>query len=423
MQPQQSPAESGYPWKREAKLLVPAWNRWFDTGTREVVAYVKGPDAGITPETGICLLLHGVGGRQNDISWKRLRRDIANRWNLICIGVNFFGTAIQERDDDFVFRQFERVLHSFKYRSVKALQNPDGTHLIRLNDPHFFYFENPYSMEQAALPFADEYWDWGLVQALDVLAACREVHRHARASGVELDICRVCALSRSGGAQVAFTLAKLAPNLLSGYFDAGGAIFAQENLSRLQVLLEDPFGHVSEHDQNRLGITFDQPPVTLQLRRRWPIGGFSQAGAGEPQWADHVAIRDTLNPAHMAHAPMQRYKVMQGADDLFYPIAIKERACQLLTNAGVECQLIAVDQSMVDGTLITNTGHTFSDDFNTLVMNEFESIATCRRETSAKSSELVAPSLRELASPTGIWRMEHGDAPIFQFEPGTGGHA
>lgn len=141
----------------------------FEPGERTVKIYVRTPGSGITPNTGIMLVLHNWGGRYDEphyLNWCHL---FADRFNVVAISVNY-------------------------------LQSRDG-------EPEIVG-EKPY--------------DHGYLQAIDALRALHHVMDQLDAEGVPFNRRRCYAMGISGGGNVTLMANKFAPHTFACVVDICG---------------------------------------------------------------------------------------------------------------------------------------------------------------------------------------------------------
>ncbi|MCA8939771.1 MAG: hypothetical protein KDB07_08190 [Planctomycetes bacterium] len=351
------------PFAKEVVAEVPTLDRWLNHGGRVVRTFVKGPHRGVNADTGVCLLLHGQGGRQNDISWKMLRRSLSEKHNLLVVGVNYFGTELTQRDVNFVNEQGFHAYHGLRTNpNIEAAFQRGETLAVPAEE--FSFYENQRAAVIASMPYPIEFWDWGLIQAVDAINALRWAIGEAK-----LNPTRVSVVSRSAGAQVAFNLLKLLPQSFSAYLDLGGAAYGSSKREWLTKLLDDPFGHVSEADAGGLTLTSQNPKFSINLRKRWPHPSLGRECGSGARLDDEVAIRDVANAEHFdAATSLSRIVVEQGVEDEHFSPAYKEEVLAPYSERGVDATVRPITKDDCDGRLRDNAGHTFMKDYNALVL-------------------------------------------------------
>lgn len=135
-------------------------------GERRVKMWVQEPPAGISPNTGLMLVLHNWGGEYNQATYQQWCRTFSERFNVIAISVNY--------------------LHS----------GPDWKNQL------------PY--------------DHGYLQAMDAIGALYMVRKQLKEAGVAFNEHRIYAMGGSGGGNVTQMAIKLAPHTFACGVDICG---------------------------------------------------------------------------------------------------------------------------------------------------------------------------------------------------------
>jgi len=138
-------------------------------GERKVRMHVETPTAGITPNTGLMLVLHNWGGTYNEAHYVAWCREFADRYNVVAISVNYLQSGPQEQ------------------------AGPDA---------------KPY--------------DHGYLQAIDCLRALYHVRRQLTEAKVAFNPRRCYSMGGSGGGNVTLMVNKLAPHSFACVVDICG---------------------------------------------------------------------------------------------------------------------------------------------------------------------------------------------------------
>lgn len=169
---------------------------------RPVPMYVREPDAGCTPETGLMLLVHYWEGTYDQLF--DACDDLANRYNVVAITVNY----LQSGKDD-----------------------------------------------QEAIPY-----DLGLYQTVDCLRALYHVQHTLREEHKPFNPRRLYCAGQSGGGIIALMCAKLAPNSFACIFDLCGC---PGLIPRIAFGLE---GHCNAHWSQDPASPFYLSPAESEIR-------------------------------------------------------------------------------------------------------------------------------------------------------------
>ena len=65
---------------------------------RNINVYMYEPDTGINKDTGILLFISGFGGNANSNVYKKMRREFANKYNLITVQCDYFGWEFMQSE-------------------------------------------------------------------------------------------------------------------------------------------------------------------------------------------------------------------------------------------------------------------------------------------------------------------------------------
>ncbi|QGQ93930.1 DUF2920 family protein [Paenibacillus psychroresistens] len=86
--------------------------------SREFKIYFSEPEAGVNENTGILLLIAGYGGHAESNVYKKMRREFADQYNLVCVQCDYFGYEFMQLEF------LEETTNSFNDMSVmQALDN------------------------------------------------------------------------------------------------------------------------------------------------------------------------------------------------------------------------------------------------------------------------------------------------------------
>ena len=137
----------------------------FRPGPRKAKMWIEEPPNGITPNTGLMLVLHNWGGEYNQAHYLAWCRLFAARYNVVAVSVNYLQSGADSK----------------------------------------------------LLPY-----DHGYLQAMDCLRALHAVWKQLKDRGVAFNECRVYAMGGSGGGNVTQMAMKLAPRTFACGVDICG---------------------------------------------------------------------------------------------------------------------------------------------------------------------------------------------------------
>lgn len=396
---------------------------------RPVRCFLRTPPARIGAATPLLVVLHGLGGRQNDISYKRFRKEAAERLGCLVLGVNFSGTGLHVNDPGFA-EGIEPHVHQALGQITRAIaaERAAGRHPPLpfsertqgwwLTPPAFWIARNAEVVRQLALPVPDAPWDWGGQQALDVLTALGNVLDRLRATGVDVRRLPIHLIAQSAGSQVAYQCLRLAPRTWSSVLDIGGLCCTAGLADVFRTLLTEEFGdadggHFSTRNRTYPG------GVVVTLQCRTPVA-FPQGRVPPPRTLDdELCLRRLDGPGAWADgiAADTRVLAFGGADDGRMPIAERQRLDLLLRQAGADAELRTITAAAVDGTIFNGTGHEICASFAPV----FWAHGAPLLAAGPRNADIDPGSGRSYRLPTsnGAWTCTHGPVPTLDFLPGA----
>lgn len=302
---------------------------------RAPVAYrIAPPAGGIGPGTGLILFAYGYGGHYADAYADRLLPSLADRYDCLCIAVDYQGaaplagvpgTTIHAPPD--LIDQVRRF-HGLHIEDGEALASMPAycrallAHgVTRLDSRIEFELRSP----------RPELFSFGLLPALDHLEV---LHRVLRDHPV--DRRRLYFLGTSYGGYLGCLLLKLAPRSFRLIIDNSGFVSATDAAPNV-------FG---------LGIsTYHGVTVQVRMTPSWNLDPTSRYFFSPA----HYAIRDLLAPGHMSATDTAVYSYLSVADELV-PMARKLALANSLLGR-VRFDLKLVRQSDLDGRLFKVLTH------------------------------------------------------------------
>lgn len=326
----------------EAVLTCRSQPHEFSTTDREIKYYVKGPDKGPSPNTGVMLVIHGQAEHPNMHYYKNIRHEWANLYNVVTISIEYLGTknlsnppAPYSPDPKVLF---DALSWHYTIEELRAA--------IVNNQIDFSRFA-PKTIPELVLsaPLPDEPFDFGFIQAVDCLAALKNFFDLASSMKIPLNPRRSFLYGVSMGGFIAQMCNKLAPSTFSVLGDIAGFV----NISRERItngLCMVNFGKV------RFNVNY---------------GNYYSADENSPAFYDEgmFEIRNLLNADHLALMNRigadQNIVMLHGIDDHVVPVTQKSLLFHNMLQAGHHCEFFLFYNEHVDGCLITETGHTIGD--------------------------------------------------------------
>lgn len=300
---------------------------------RSIRYFENHPDSGINKNTGLIFTISGFSWAPEHGYEEKLRNYLANKYNCIVIGVDYFGIWLKLlknynlRVSDGLNALLEKL---FKRRVDPA----DDSHLefisVFLN---FVKSRNIYRLEDNEALINDSdgcYQTFGLLSALDYLQVMGEILEK-----YPVDKRRTYILGSSFGGYIGLMIGKLAPNSFRLIVDNSGFCEVKSNELYVQKMLRTNISDVS---------------VMVNYNPVW-----SQNPESEHFFdTHHHEIRDMKISSHLFPGKTQYY-CAHSAHDTLALLSDKEKFCKLKGEDFVF--LNVVNEDKVDGRLFKNTNH------------------------------------------------------------------
>lgn len=388
---------------KEQIFEVPSCSLDGRIGARRVRVYVKGPSQGIGPSTRIIVNIHGIGGRQLDVSYKRLRRDVSEECDCVMIGVDFFGTQAMWIDPTYLHQEKERLVALIRQQlpGFNANKHINDKGEVFVDPDRAWYCNSAFSANQMTRFAPEDAWDYGLIQALDIVSALKTILPIWEKLALPLPTIHF--FTRSAGSQIASLCAALHPKLIASIVHIAPLILSQNRKQLLQTLLTNPVG---------AAIGFGSDPITF-VQRKAPVA-FSAPLNGYPALDDHMAMRMLDNPS-VWEGIKTKVQVMswRGHDDGRMPRCDLESVNNRMEHAGATCHIVDVSPQMVDGVIFVNTQHDLIGDLKPV----FNHVKAHLFSGDQKPQHPNEWSDRVIPSVNGRWRIAWNPSPHWVFEP------
>jgi hypothetical protein len=185
----------------------------------EIDAFLTLPESGINDDTGLIMVVDGFDGRA-DSAYQReeLRPYLADKFNCIVVGVNYFGIfrkALYQIKPEFLFNINRIYGLELSLENFKNVQSEEGFYRIIAES---VIQRGITSLDIRCQPTIktgkDEYQSWGLLPAIDCLQVLGEVMKR-----YDLNQKRIMAYGNGYGAYIALLMAKFAPHTFSVIVD------------------------------------------------------------------------------------------------------------------------------------------------------------------------------------------------------------
>lgn len=396
-------ADANHNFSEEKIYEIPSCHRDGISEGRHVRIFIKGPSYGITSETRILVYLHGIGGRNLDISYKRFRKIISDEHNCIVMGIDFFGTHTMWKDPVHWANEKRRLTaYVNKMIAIKNRALPQDGHVYEVDPTIAWFTSSRYSAQMLSDKSANDCWDYGIIQALDVAAGIRWLLNTLRHRGFR-EPRALHLLAQSAGCQVAACVVKLLPQVITSVVEVSPFLLRSTQRHYIRQLLTDPVGMT--------GVMIIQHEINVNFLRKSPVM-FIESTAGFPALEDHIDLRliDFNEHWNGVHSSTQVLSFI-GVDDPALSIEELESIQSCRRNSGMTCYTEVIDAARVDGTIFTSVTH-----------NAVEDMVAFQRYIAPRMFSVQTPTLwpedwteRVIKTKNGRWSLIWKESPALIF--------
>lgn len=275
---------------------------------RPLEAFLTFPEGGINEETGIFLLIDGFGGRANSsYQSEELRPFVADAFNCVAVGVNYFGIARNE-----VLNITPEFLYNFN-RIYGLELSRESFNLVQSEDDIYRVIAEAVigrgitSVDVRCQPTLEtgkgEYQSWGFLPAIDCLQVLGEVLKN-----YPLNSSRIMAYGSGYGGYIALLLGKFAPHTFSMIMERGA--YCRSELKHIAC------GEVMDADYlYSFSIRFSDLKFTISAgsKNPWTI----EDELSPAYFSDsHRRIRSLLAEGQQVVSPTRYYILHREDDDI-----------------------------------------------------------------------------------------------------------
>jgi len=341
---------------------------------KPVEYFLTFPDKGINADTGLIFSIPGYGDRADfEYQKVKLRPYMANKYNCIAVGLNYFGAklyALADNETDYQIPEIFATAVSEMYGISRQEYLINGTLQLGV----LAGMLSARGCKSPGMEFRlsvrnrndiNEYPSFGLLPAMDHIQVLGEILKKYK-----IDRKRLIAFGSSYGGYIALLLGKFAPNTFSVIIDNSGFIkskladIATAELSRWARKL------------NVNGI--DYPIV---INSPWTI----LDDASPYYFSDsHRCIRNLLFNDYLDETST-RYYIFHSEQDSVVPVKEKDAFCTVLKERGVEVSYKVVGSRDIDGRLFKNLDHAM----NASLRGIFDSVAESNGKNLCKADPLT----------------------------------
>ncbi len=323
---------------------------------REIDIYVTEPREGINDNTGIMLIIHGAGAYAESAYFEKLRKDWANRYNVITLGVNYLGT--KERidtklsfPDDSIQKLFQKLTTSQREEFLAKNEHSIDDLIVHFPNQDFLNEIFVYNDIKRSIK---DYCDYGFIQAIDCLYAVYYVLSLCSYYGIKINKNRIFAYGSSLGGYLAQMCLRFAPSTFRLIADNSGFV----NIPPKEIFPVDMGATAKCVMKNGMIVSL----IWSQLYSQNPNERFYfSPDMFQIRSLDYSSSLDSFGKLCKSQIFM-----FHGRDDLIVNADGKNDLHKKYLEHGIESSFFCFSEKDVDNKVIKNSGHAMGADIKKL---------------------------------------------------------
>lgn len=201
----------------EYKIITNAQPSFYQGTKRKFYMYYDLPEKGTNEATGILLLIAGYGASVSSRIYQKMRREFADRYNLITLQCDYFGSRFMGGNEHLDIT-LEVLQNTFSQEELTILlQEPERK--MELLRGRTLEGEIPLRESRA------DYNEMGPVQAMDHLVALKRLFHILGTGDIPFDKKRIIIYGQSHGAYLGYLCNAMQPRLFSALIDNSAYLF------------------------------------------------------------------------------------------------------------------------------------------------------------------------------------------------------
>lgn len=180
---------------------------------RELRIDFSTPDSGVNQQTGLLVFVPGFGGNIDSKVYKKMRKIFADKYNLVTIQCNYFGSSYMQDPEKFTADR--RVLKDiFTVEELEKINHNNSMLFSLLRDKNVVL-----PMKTNLNETLEEFNDMSYMQAIDIISAIEAIKITLLENNLVFNSNRIIGFGHSHGAYLLHLSNVLAPNLFSFIVD------------------------------------------------------------------------------------------------------------------------------------------------------------------------------------------------------------
>ncbi|MBM7580153.1 DUF2920 family protein [Jeotgalibacillus terrae] len=187
-------------------------NIYGDTNERQLRIDFSVPESGVNNKTGLLLIVPGFGGNIDSNIYKKLRKNLADEYNLVTIQCDYFGSAYMQSEKN--YKQEFVLTNNLSDLTVRRIKDtPENLVNIMKSSKENFLIKCKLNEN------ISNFNDMGLMQAIDLITAIEVVKLILADNSFDYDESKVIGYGHSHGAFLLHLANLLENNFFSNIID------------------------------------------------------------------------------------------------------------------------------------------------------------------------------------------------------------
>lgn len=298
---------------------------------RKINIYFSEPDEGINSDTGILLFVAGFGGNASSNVYKKMRNELADKYNLVTIQCDYFGWQFMQQADKIVVPNFDinQMKQVFTKEDMKKIYKSGKFDFDEFLKNAIKYDLNVTVNADLTGETLDGFNDMGIMQAIDNITAVLRVMAILYDNGYEFNAKKVITYGHSHGAYLSYLCNAFAPTLFSLIIDNSAWIYPG--------YLKSNRYFINNLDKFTLNVEFDYLAKKIDIDK------------------------ELLSLPHIYSNFKNMCKIIcyHGITDNLISNVEKSKFCEIVEN----CEYNEISLDEVDGDMFKSTNHGLDADF------------------------------------------------------------
>ena len=226
---------------KEYEIEVYGQKSLYGQKNRKFRIYFSEPEKGVNKDTGILNIIAGYGGDSNSKVYKKIRKNFADKYNLIVIQCDYLGYEFLNNKNQDIILKTDNIKEEISHEDLKSI-NGDLNKLFKLN-------LKKYEFDAVLKEDYDNLNDMGLIQAMDNLLSIKVVMDILEENKLNFNKRKIISYGHSHGAYLSYLCNIFAPKLFSAIIDNSAYLYP--------VYLETQRDLIMKHEDNYIYIYYN----------------------------------------------------------------------------------------------------------------------------------------------------------------------